>query len=222
VAVGDVTQSSEPTSEASDRKTRVVDDESFSHQRRLHAIHDGHDRVIEVRNAVEERLIEGVVSEYHARRYYRSAIESFLMELLPLLRNDNVELEKDYANGVEVGEISVEPPEELVSFARANIDRLPPGGSVPTTWTVSIDGLSTILDLPSPIRHQFTVAFHTGGGVEQVNRSVEVELDRRLLDSAFHIATEAMEEAEMGLKIENTDREAEFDYEDLFPGGDDE
>jgi len=73
-----------------------------------------------------------------------------------------------------------------------------------------------------PIRRQFTVAIHTGGGVEQVSRSVEVELDRKLLDKAFHIATEAMEEAEMGLKIENTDREAEFDYEDLYPNGGDE
>lgn len=222
MAVGD-TPAVEGAAEAPDKTTRVIDEESFSHQRRLHAIHDGHDRVIEVRNAVEERLIEGAVSEYHARRYYRSAIESFLMELLPLLRNEDVELEKDYADGVEVGEIVVEPPEDLVGFARANIDKLPPGGSVPTTYSATIEGLSTILDLPSPLRRQFSVAIHTGAGVERVSRSVEVELDRRLLDSAFHIATEAMEEAEMGLKIENTDREAEFDYEDLYPGeGDDE
>lgn len=206
---------------SSDKTTRVVDDESFSHQRRLRAIHDSHDRVIEVRNAVEERLIEGAISEHHARRFYRGSIESFLMELLPLLQHDDVELQTNYADGVEIGEFAVDPPQELIDFARANIDRLPPGGSIPTTWSATIDGLATIRELPSPICRHFSVAVHTGGGVEKISRSVEVELDRRLLDNVVHIATEAMEDAEMGLDVENTDREAEFDYEDLFPGGED-
>jgi len=126
--------------EGPDSDSHVIDESQYSHKRRLQAIHNARDRVMEVRNAVEERLIEGAISEYHARRYYRGAVESLIMEVLPLLRHEEVTLEEDYAEGVEVGQIRVDPPEALVEYARANVDRMPPGGSVPSTWERTIEG----------------------------------------------------------------------------------
>lgn len=202
MAVGDnTTESPSLEIESAGAESHVIDDAQYSHKRRLQAIHNAQDRVMDVRNAVEERLIEGAISEYHARRYYRGAVESLIMEVLSLLQDDEVRLDKDYAQQVEIGKVRVDPPEELVDFARSNVDRMPPGGSVPSTYETTIHGLKTILDLPSPITRQFSVAVHTGGSVQTLARTVETELSRRLLDSAVNLTSEALGEAQMGLNI---------------------
>jgi len=202
VAVGDNPADSPGLEiESPEADSHVIDDAQYSHKRRLQAIHNAQDRVMEVRNAVEERLIEGAITEYHARRYYRGAVESFIMEVLPLLRHEEVSLDEDYAREVEIGEVRVEPPADLVEFARSNVDRMPPGGTVPSTYERTVVGLETILELPSPITRQFSVAIHTGGSVQTVARAVETELSRGLLDSAVHLTTEALEDAQMGLNI---------------------
>lgn len=79
--------------------SHVIDDSHYSHQRRLQAIHNAHDRVIDVRNAVEDRLISNQIDEYHARRYYRGAVEAFLMEIMPVLQSDEIQLSENYRDG---------------------------------------------------------------------------------------------------------------------------
>lgn len=180
----------------------VIDEAQYSHKRRLQAIHNAHDRVIEVRNAVEDRLITGSISEYHARRYYRGAVESFIMEVLPVLKSEQIPLSEDYAEGVEIGTVDVTPPDDLVQLARENVGRMPPGGSVPTPVSYKVVGLAEVLELPSPIRHRFSVAVQTGrDGVQVYARDVAQEIPRDLLDAAVQLTAEALEDAEMGLNI---------------------
>lgn len=182
--------------------SHVIDESHYSHTRRLRAIHNSHDRVLDVRNAVEDRLISGAISEYHARRYYRGAVEAFVMEVMPVLRSDDIQLSTDYAREVELGSVTIRPPEDLVRFARDNIDRMPPGASVPTPVRNHITGVESILTLPSPFTHRFSVTVKEGrDGVQVYSRDVQQELPRDLLDNAVQATTRALEDAQMGLNI---------------------
>lgn len=182
--------------------SHVIDDAQYSHQRRLRAIHNAHDRVIQVRNAVEDRLISGQLNQFHARRYYRGSVESFLMEIFPVLRSDDIQLSKDYLTGIDLGTVVINPPQELVSFARSNIQRLAPGARVPTAQKTEVVGLRGILELPSPLQHRFTVPVRKGSsGIDTASRVVQQELPRDVLDAAVQQSMEALDDAQMGLNI---------------------
>ena len=181
--------------------SHVIDDAQYSHQRRLRAIHNAHDRVIQVRNAVEDRLISGQLNQFHARRYYRGSVESFLMEIFPVLRSDDIKLSKDYLRESDLGTVVIKPPQELVSFARGNIQRLAPGARVPTRKTTDVVGLRAVLELPSPLQHRFAVPVRKGSGIETAGKVVQEELPRDVLDAAVQQAMEALDDAQMGLNI---------------------
>jgi hypothetical protein len=199
----------------------VVDDEQYSHGRRLRAIHNAHDRTIDARNAVEERLTSGRISEYHARRYYRSAVESFILTILPVFEREDIGLKRDYANEVKLGEVVLHPPEDLMQYARANVRSIPPGGGVPEPIHEAVVGLRDVLDLPSPLTQTFAVAIQHGPDDVQVyRRQVSEEIPRDVLDRAVQACAQALDDAEMGLNIGEDSKEAEFDLsfmpEDAF------
>jgi hypothetical protein len=185
-----------------EEEQHVIDDEKYSHSRRLRAIHNAHDRTLEVRNAVEERLIDRRIGEYHARQYYRSAVETFIMTVLPVLEREDIGLSEDYAEHVELGEVIISPPDELEQFARGNIGSMPPGAGVPEPVRQDVIGLRAVVDLPSPLTHTFAVAIQHGPDDVQVyRRQVSEELPRRVLDRAVRACADALDDADMGLDI---------------------
>lgn len=199
---GDESTGTGLTLEQPDRDSKVIDDANFSHQRRLAAIHDAHSRVMEVRNAVEDELIRDRISELNARRYYRGAVEALILEVLPVLESDEIPLEKNYAEGIPLGRVTISPPEHLLSRARANINRLTPGATVPEPVTVEVVGLRDVLEKPSPLVHSFSLSLRQGrDDVELMQGTSQSELPRGLLDRAVQEATQALEEADMGLDI---------------------
>jgi len=183
-------------------ESHVIDEAGYSHQRRLQAIHDARDRVIEVRNAVEEQLITDSIDELRARQFYRGAVKSLVLEIQPILNSNQITLEEDYLEGVELGTVTVEPPQWLVRHAQENINRLAPGQRVPTPEVYEVRGLNSIVDLPSPIVKEWTVVTR-GGRRRRAGESgvARTELSRDVLDAAVTQIGQALEEAEMGLNI---------------------
>lgn len=180
----------------------VIDDAGYSHHRRLQAIHDARDRVIEVRNAIEEQLINNAIDELRARQYYRGAVKSLVIEIQPILESDQISLSKDYLGSVNLGTVTVEPPQWLVDHARDHINRLAPGEHVPKAETYQVVGLQSIVDLPSPIVKEWSVVTRGGRRRRTVERAVgRTDLSRSVLDGAVREIGEALEEAEMGLNI---------------------
>jgi hypothetical protein len=180
----------------------VIDDELYSHKRRLQAIHDAHDRCINVRNAVEDGRITGAISQQQGWRYYRGAIESLLMEVLPALQSDFLSLDRDYVHGVHLGSVTIEPPQSLVAFARDNMERLPAGATVPQPLTHEVIGLRQIIDLPSPLGHEFSVPVYDSRDSIDVRREqVTTEIPRDVLDEALQQIAHALEKSDMGLNV---------------------
>ena len=183
-------------------ESHVIDEADYSHHRRLKAVHNARDRVMEVRNMVEEELISGTLSEFRARQFYRGAVEALILEILPILESDQIRLEDDYLDGVDLGTVTVQPPQWLVKHARENINRLAPGASVPTPVSEQVTGLRWILDAPSPVAHEFTVVTQHGkSGVDPESAIGRAEIPRDVLDNAVRQAGKALEEAEMGLNV---------------------
>lgn len=187
--------------ESLDSKKEVIDESHYSHGRCLRSVHDIREEVQTAKAALNEATLYDKTTQHRARRYYRGEVERFIEEVLPLLKHDGLDFQHDYLEGVKIGTVRIEPPNDLVKFARSNIDRMPPGGSVPTPWQTEIYGLKTILELPSPITRQFSVAIHTGGSVETVSRTVQSEVSLRLLQSAFRATRQALEDADMGFLV---------------------
>lgn len=182
--------------------SHVLDEANYSHQRRLRAVHNARDRVMEVRNMVEEELISGTLSEFRARQFYRGAVEALILEIIPVLESDQIRLEDDYLEGVELGTVTVQPPQWLVDYARENINRLAPGASVPSPVSEQVTGLRWILDAPSPVAHEFSVVTQHGkSGVDPKSAVGRAEIPRDVLDNAVRQAAKALEEAEMGLNV---------------------
>lgn len=208
--------------DTSDKIATVVDDENYSHNRRLKAIHDARDRVIDVRNAVAEHQIQRSLSDSQALAFYRRAVEGYVLESLPVLRSEDVGSE-DYLEGVELGEVVFRPSDSFVAEAKASVGRLAPGCSVPAATAVTIEGVEAILSLPSPLQHRFTYAVVQGRqDFETRSEVVSTELPRDVLDAALQAIDEALDEANIGLDIESQDREAFFEYSDLIPRDDPE
>jgi len=200
VAVEEEPPGPDLTTEGGD--SHVIDEANYSHHRRLQAVHNARDRVMNVRNMVEEELISGTLSEFRARQFYRGAVEALILEILPILESDQIQLDQEYLEGVDLGTVTVEPPDWLVQHARENINRLAPGATVPTPVHEQVIGLRWILDAPSPLAHEFSVVTQHGkSGVDPESAVGQAEIPRDVLDNAVREAGKALEEAEMGLNV---------------------
>lgn len=205
---------------ARDAPDVVVDDEeNYTHARRQQIIEDCRAHAIDIRTEARGQQIVGQISDRDQRRYYRGAVEAFVLQVIPVLTQldeDNSGFAQSYLDDVELGEVVFKPPEDLRRFAESNIQRLTPGASVPTRTSVPVRGLRSIVEFPSPLSRTFSVSLHDGGRIRSESRVVEEELPRGVLDSAMEMCDRALATADIGLKLGKADEEAEFDYSDLL------
>lgn len=191
-------------------ETAIVDDENYSHSRRQQSLADGRERAIEVRTEARGQMVSGQLAKKQARQYYRGAVESYLLEVIPVLQQDDIDLEKDYLEGVNLGTITFEPPAELVQYAEDNIIRLAPGSTVPTARSVPVEGLKRVLSLPSPLSQTWSVVVEQSGGPNrEVARTVR-ELPLSVLDQVMQTTDEALNELDIGMKVDEKEQQTKI------------
>lgn len=191
-------------------ETAIVDDENYSHSRRQQSIEDSRERAIDVRTEARGQMVSGQLGELKARQYYRGAVESYLLEVIPVLQQDEIDLEKDYLQEVKLGEITFEPPSELVTYAEENIIRLAPGSQVPTARTVEVRGLEEVLSLPSPLSQTWSVIVEQSGGPNrEVARTVR-ELPLSVLDEIMQTTDEALNQLDIGMKVDEKEQQTKI------------
>jgi hypothetical protein len=181
---------------------QISDEENYSHQRRLQAIQDAREFVVETRNRVENATAAGNLTRTKALQLYRSALESYIIQIMPVLESDEIEFSEDYKTGVPLGTVELAPPEEFQEEARGKIDQMPPGAGVPTAVTYSVEGLETVLKLPDELGKEFSYACYTGREMPEIYREqVSKQVPKEVLDNGVYYANRALEEAELGLKM---------------------
>jgi len=179
----------------------IVDKEDFSHNRRQQLIEEYRERTFQIRTEAHGQLVAGNLSQRDARRYYRGAVESYLLQVLPVLERDDIEWSQNYLHAVDLGTVEFQPPEALVTYARENVIRLPDGQSVPTPTVRSVTGLRSILDLPAPLSVRYSVVVRDGGGLNRADEIVTKEIPRSIMDSALQLTDKALADADLGINI---------------------
>jgi hypothetical protein len=194
----------------------VVDEENYSHTRRQKIIEDKREHAIDVRTDARGQQIAGEISKTESLQYYRGALESYILQIIPVLRRDDIDVEDDYLEATELGEVTFTPPSELVQFAEENIERLVPGSKIPRSETYPVKGLVSIVEMPSPLSHEFSVSIRDGGDIRTESVVVEHELPQSVLDKAMEVADQALDEVNIGIEVDDSNDEGEFDYSDLI------
>jgi len=208
-------QNGKEPDEAEPTKTGVVDEENYSHSRRQQLIEDTRERAVEVRTEARSQMISGQLSRRDARQHYRGAVESYLLQVVPLLRQEqaDADFETDYLEEAEIGTITFEPPSELKQFARDNIIRLANGSKVPTERTVAVRGLETVLSLPSPISQTWSVVVDKAGGPDKRVARTTKELPLSLLDEVMQTTDKALSEFDIGIKLDEKEQQTKITKE---------
>jgi len=194
--------SSPSGAEPGEQAYAVVDEENYTHNRRQQLIEDYREQALEVRTEARSQVIAGQVGYRQARRFYRSAVESYLLQLVPVLRRDDVEFDRDYLAGIELGSVHFEPPEDLVEYAEENLVRLPDGESVPTAKRIDLVGFEDVLNAESPITVPFSVSTLKGHKIETEDAHVQREIPETILDEVLQKADEALNEIDIGIKTD--------------------
>jgi hypothetical protein len=182
---------------------QIVDEDNQSHKARQQTLQRTRDELIETRKDAHMEMIAGSLTKPQARQIYRSAVDSLLIQLNPILERH--ETDEDYLTGVALGSITFEPPDELVEYARDNIIRLPDGVTVPTTETVTITGLKQLHELPVTLGRSWTVATVKGTRHEERSRTVQTTVPFDVLDEATQQADNAMHDLGLGFEIDDDD-----------------
>jgi hypothetical protein len=157
--------------------------------------------------------IEGVISGTDQLAYYRGAVEGYLLEAIPILDRDDIDLSKDYLEEVELGTVRFEPPAELVAYAKNNIEHLAPGAEIPTPTEQRLVGLRSLLKANSPLRQEFGVAMVRNGDTEQMEQTVAAEIPQYVLDRAVETTDKALAEADIGIELEEEEQRTKITWE---------
>jgi hypothetical protein len=201
----------------------LTDEEGVSQRLRLKAIHKAHDHAADARLQVKQALAYGELDRRDARDVFRAAVETYLMEIEPLLLGylDDVDDEdnpltpraRDLWLHANLGAMTVEPPDRLRQVANTDQTRRAAGASGPSAKRVSVSGLNQVLEMPSPLSIEWQTVARQGAGTHQQHRaSRDVQLSLDVLDQAFRRANELL--AELGGWADLTEGRpfSEFDW----------
>jgi len=190
----------------------VDDPAEYNQRRRIRAIHDARERVMQQRRRALDLRAHNQVSERQYHDIIREAVESFVLEIEELLKRyrDDPALTMDAnANSREASWYLEKAPLGTMT--------LPPGDR-----EVGFNGLQAVLDAPNPIVCEWDetadapagFASHPMGETETRRRKVQVSED--ILVNAVRIGMEFLSEVGLDLKVDEDQPDYGFDYEDIL------
>lgn len=213
----------EPHRDAPERDAglAVDDPEKYSQQRRLRTIHDWRDEVLNRRDSVFDAIEKGQISKSKGLRYYRRAIENYILEIEPLLLDEDLEdVAMEFLNEEKIGSMTIFPPRELYEVANDEESVIPGEASIPTEQTRHFRGLRSIRDAEEPIQETFSLPVkRRHEPIQKRTWTATAEIPTEILDNAFQATNRFLRTVDVDTSLRNDDREASFDYSDLLPRG---
>jgi hypothetical protein len=190
-----------------------VDDPSeYNQRRRIRAIHDARERILEQRRRALDLRAHNQISKRQYHDILREATESFILEIEQLLKRykNNPALTLD--SGIDDRE-----PAWYLEQAPLGAMTLPPGDR-----EIEFAGLQAVLDAPNPIvcewkeKKEPPMGFssHPKGETETQRRNVQISED--VLLNAVRIGMEFLSQVGLDLEVNEDQREATADYSDIL------
>lgn len=200
----------------------VADPEEYSQQRRLKAIHDARERVIDTRDRVEEARILQNFDNDDARKLVRRAVENYILEVEPLLTDPEIETVVDYWNGedVQLGQMALHPPSDFNALLKDDRVFLPKGSSRPEPVGVTFYGVKSILEAGRPVTATFEMTYQQKHhGIQTVSRTVGKEIPLQILENAYRTVNRFLREVDIDASLDDDAEDAGFEYDDIVENG---
>lgn len=139
--------------EPQDPDVKIDDPEELSQKKRISELLARRKTVIDARDEAFDAQIMGKASREEALAFYRSRIESLIIDLWTKFRSEDLEAGREYLEDELIDTIEVPPPAELQGGGKG---RLGPGEQAPDPKHIDIRGLEWFLEQDGEIRVPFT------------------------------------------------------------------
>lgn len=178
---------------------RINDPEELSQTKRISELLARRKAVIDARDEAFDVHLLGQASEEQALAYYRSRIESLILDLHTKFKNTQIQSGKKYLETEKIDTVYVPPPDDIQPDGGVS---MAPGAKVPDPEPVHIRGLQWFIENGQTVSATFTVPLWDPPGEHTVTN--EVVVPRTTLDKALTKCIEFMDIA--GIDADISDR----------------
>lgn len=211
---------------------RINDPEELSQQQRIKELLERRRDVLDARNQSFDAELLGDVNHAEAVSFYRSRVESLIMDLWTKFTSDpsatakradgagaesgtnTEEIGRQYLDREVIDEIEIPPPDELRPTGNGG---LAPGADPPDPKTVTIRGLRWFIENDGTIQVPFSAELYDPPGEKTEVR--EVAVPRETLDQALLKCIEFLDEIGVDADLTEGQGDAGFDYSDIIEEG---
>lgn len=187
-------------SESPGQDVKIDDPEQISQAKRIHELLGRRKRVIDARDEAFDAQLLGQASHDEALEYYRSRIESLIIDLYTKFTSEGIENGQHYLEEAVIDTIEVPPPEEFRAGPDGDIG---PGQSTPEPKYLEIRGLEWFLNHDGQIQVPFTARTFNPPGERTIMQ--EISVPRKTLDKALLTCIKFLDDA--GIDADLTEEE---------------
>lgn len=190
----------------------IDDPEGYNRRRRLRAVHDARERILEQRRSALDLKAVGRITERTYRDILRESVESFILEIEQVLRRYEADAEPNLDPLSEA-----KAPSWYLNDAPLGEVRLPPDGQL-----YVFEGLLSILEAPDPIICEWQDTPDAPAGFDShplattTTQREEVQIPERVLLNAVRVGMRFLNDAGLDIDIDDSDREGKATYEHLL------
>lgn len=199
--------------EGENTQDQVKDPEEYVNKRRLKSIFDIRDNIAQKRLEVKQAdQIQGA-SRFKALTAYRTLVDSYVLEVEPLLLS--YDPGQKYLYEFDFGEVNISPETRSEEGLRGGTStcgkEIRIQGNPHRSWfrlvrepepaKVEVKGLDALFSLPDPLYHEFEVQV-VGSGRQTTTKTVPVtmQIDYPILDSMVRVVNQFL--AQIGFELE--------------------
>jgi len=184
----------------------IDDPGEYNQRRRLRAIHDARERVLEQRRHALDLRAVGHINQRQYQSVVREAVESFIMEIEQLLKRFEADAEPNLDDDGDA-----RPPSWYLEDAPLGTATIPP-----TNDAYEFRGLQSVLEFPDPYvaswqdKERPPAGFSTHPHGETQQRSEKVQIPEQVLLNAVRCGMEFLNAVGLDAEVEDTTPEFGF------------
>jgi len=187
---------------------QIDDPEELSQTKRINELLARRKAVIDARDEAFDVQLLGEATEQEALAYYRSRLESLIVDLWTKFDGEDFELGQEYLETKDIDTIWVPPPDDVQPGGDAD---LAPGVDVPDPKPVHVQGLRWFIDHDQTVSVEFTVASWDPPGKQTV--TTEVMVPETTLTKGLTACIEFMDETGIDADLNEQEQQTKIDRE---------
>lgn len=224
---GESVGETERSSELNPPSHHVEDEEGFADTERKRHVLQLRQDVDEWKGRLRNRVAFEELTQYKAITLWHGKVRTFLVSIEPLLRNDNLEENRDYYEDVKLGSVTLAPPEEYrkqssipttEELRKRDFELLE---DVPEPKVKTIRGLKAVIENESiTATWDLTVNNQAGPGLRTKTITEERPFTWQILLNAVRESDQFLQNIGIGFEVVESDtRDGYFTYDDILEHG---